>query len=136
VAPDRHRIVNGSGLSRDAFLAPSALDAVLRDMHNNLDLGPEFRSTLAVGGRDGTLWHRFREDGMEGRVRAKTGSLSGVVCLAGYVAAADGTDYAFTFFVNDLDGSTARARAAHDQLVRVLSGVTGSLAAADDGGSD
>lgn len=135
VAPDRHRIVNGSGLSRDAFLAPSALDAVLRDMHNNLDLGPEFRSTLAVGGRDGTLWHRFREDGMEGRVRAKTGSLSGVVCLAGYVAAADGTDYAFTFFVNDLDGSTARARAAHDQLVRVLSGVTGSLAAADDGGS-
>ncbi len=136
VAPDRYHIVNGSGLSREAYLAPSALDAVLLDMHQNLDLGPEYRATLAVGGRDGTLWHRFREDGMEGRVRAKTGSLSGVFCLAGYVAAADGTDYAFTFFVNELDGSTARARAAHDQLVRVLSGVTGSLAAADDGEGD
>jgi D-alanyl-D-alanine carboxypeptidase/D-alanyl-D-alanine-endopeptidase (penicillin-binding protein 4) len=136
VAPDRHHLVNGSGLSRDIQLSPSALDAVLVDMHRNLDLGPEYRATLAVGGRDGTLWHRFREDGMEGRVRAKTGSLSGVFCLAGYVTATDGTDYAFTFFVNGLEGSTARARAAHDQLVRVLSGVTGSLAAADDGEQD
>jgi len=136
VAPDRYRLVNGSGLSRDILLAPSALGAVLVDMYGNLDLAPEFRSTLAVGGRDGTLWHRFREDGMEGRVRAKTGSLNGVFCLAGYVTAADGTDYAFSFFVNELEGSTARARTAHDQLVRVLSGVTGNLAEAGDGEGD
>jgi D-alanyl-D-alanine carboxypeptidase/D-alanyl-D-alanine-endopeptidase (penicillin-binding protein 4) len=105
-------------------------------MYANVDVGPEYLTTLAVGGRDGTLWRRFREDGMEGRVRAKTGSLGGVFCLAGYVSAVDGTDYAFTFFVNDLDGSTARARSAHDQLVRALAGVTGNLAEAGDGGGD
>ncbi len=136
VAADRYRFVNGSGLSRDIQLAPSALDAVLVDMHRNHDLGPEYAATLAVGGRDGTLWHRFRDDGMEGRVRAKTGSLAGVFCLAGYVAGTDGTEYAFSFFVNDLEGSTTRARDAHDQLVRVLSGVTGSLAEADVGEGD
>ncbi len=136
VPSDRYKFVNGSGLSRGMMLAPSAMDAVLVDMYANVDVGPEFRTTLAVGGRDGTLWHRFREDGMEGRVRAKTGSLAGVFCLAGYVTAADGSDYAFSFFVNDLEGSTARARAAHDQLVRSLAGVTGNLAEAGDGGGD
>ncbi|GDX78633.1 peptidase M15 [Deltaproteobacteria bacterium] len=136
VPADRYKFVNGSGLSREMMIAPSAMDAVLVDMHANVDVGPEYLTTLAVGGRDGTLWHRFREDGMEGRVRAKTGSLAGVFCLAGYVTAADGTDYAFSFFVNDLEGSTARARAAHDQLVRSLAGVTGNLAEAGDGGGD
>jgi len=136
IAPDRYKFVNGSGLSRESVIAPSAMDRVLVDMYGNVDVGPEYLTTLAVGGRDGTLWHRFREDGMEGRVRAKTGSLGGVFCLAGYVSALDGTDYAFTFFVNDLDGSTARARAAHDQLVRALAGVTGNLAEAGDGGGD
>jgi serine-type D-Ala-D-Ala carboxypeptidase/endopeptidase (penicillin-binding protein 4) len=136
VPAEQYAFVNGSGLSRDIRIAPSALDAVLVDMHGNLDLGPEYRSTLAVGGRDGTLWHRFRDDGMEGRVRAKTGSLSGVFCLAGYVTGSDGTEYAFTFLVNELEGSTARARAAHDQLVRVLSGVTGTLAEAEHGEGD
>lgn len=136
VPADRYKFVNGSGLSRGTMMAPSALDAVLVDMNRNVDLAPEYRSTLAVGGRDGTLWARFREAGMEGRVRAKTGSLAGVVGLAGYVTAADGTEYAFSFFVNDLEGSTARARAAHDRLVRALAGVRGNLAEAGDGGGD
>lgn len=127
--------VNGSGLSREITMTPSAMDAVLVDMWNDLDRGPEFLATLAVGGRDGTLWHRFRESGMEGRVRGKTGSLSGVFCLSGYVRAVDGRDYAFTFFANDIDGNTVRARYAHDQLVHALAGGTGNLAEASDGGA-
>ncbi len=136
VATDRYRFVNGSGLARGSSLAPSALDAMLVDMYGNVDVGPEYLTTLSVGGRDGTLASRFRDDGMEGRVRAKTGSLAGVFCLAGYVTALDGTNYAFTFLVNDLEGSTARARVAHDRLVRSLAGVTGNLAEAGDGGAD
>ncbi len=136
VPADRYKFVNGSGLARGSALAPSALDAMLVDMYGNVGVGPEYLTTLSVGGRDGTLAGRFRDDGMEGRVRAKTGSLAGVFCLAGYVTALDGTNYAFTFLVNDLEGSTARARAAHDRLVRSLAGVTGNLAEAGDGGAD
>lgn len=136
VPPHRYKFVNGSGLARGSMLAPSALDAMLVDMYGNIDLRPEYLTTLSVGGRDGTLASRFRDDGMEGRVRAKTGSLAGVFCLAGYVTALDGTNYAFTFLVNDLEGSTARARAAHDRFVRSLAGVTGNLAEAGDGGAD
>lgn len=120
--------MNGSGLSRETKLRPSQLNAVLVDMYRDPRVGPEFVHSLSVGGRDGTLGWRFRQDGMEGRVRGKTGTLDGVACLAGYVRALDGETYAFTFFVNDLEGARARARAAHDQLVLALAGVRGSLA--------
>ncbi|MDP2317279.1 MAG: D-alanyl-D-alanine carboxypeptidase/D-alanyl-D-alanine-endopeptidase [Pseudomonadota bacterium] len=128
VPADQYRLVNGSGLSRDVMLRPSAVNAVLLDMYRSPDLGPEYVASLSVGGRDGTLWSRFREDGMAGRVRGKTGTLSGVHCLAGYVHAADDEVYAFTFLVNELDGALSRARKAHDRLVLTVAGATGNVA--------
>jgi D-alanyl-D-alanine carboxypeptidase/D-alanyl-D-alanine-endopeptidase (penicillin-binding protein 4) len=134
VAPTAWRVVNGSGLTRATTIAPSAMDRVLVDMYRNPALATEFVQSLSVGGRDGTLRHRFRDDGMEGRIRGKSGTLDGVRCLAGYVEATDGTTYAFTFLVNDIPGATARAKEAHDRLVLALSGTGGDVA--DGGGED
>ncbi|MES2638251.1 MAG: D-alanyl-D-alanine carboxypeptidase/D-alanyl-D-alanine-endopeptidase [Myxococcota bacterium] len=128
VPADQYRLVNGSGLSRDVMLRPSAVNAVLLDMYRSPDVGPEYVTSLSVGGRDGTLWSRYREEGMAGRVRGKTGTLSGVHCLAGYVHAADDEVYAFTFLVNEIDGALSRARKAHDRLVLTVAGTTGNVA--------
>jgi len=128
VPADQYRLVNGSGLSREVMLRPSAVNAVLLDMYRSPDLGPEYVASLSVGGRDGTLWSRYREEGMAGRVRGKTGTLSGVHCLAGYVHAADDEVYAFTFLVNQIDGALSRARKAHDRLVLTVAGTTGNVA--------
>lgn len=99
-------LVNGSGLARGTSLPPSAITAVLLDMVNDRKLGPEFLASLAIGGVDGTLWARFREEDEVGRIRGKTGSLNGVYCLAGLVDAGDGDLYAFAFLVNDLKTSS------------------------------
>lgn len=128
VKPDGYTITNGSGLSRGTALRPSALTAVLSDMYRNAAVGPEFFTTLSVGGRDGTLAYRFREDGMEGRMRGKTGTLNGVSTLAGYVRAADGEVYAFAFLANDIDGAVSRARRAHERLVATLAGTSANVA--------
>ncbi len=128
IPADEYKLVNGSGLSRELVLRPSAINAVLVDMHRSPEFGPEFVASLSVGGRDGTLWSRFREEGMAGRVRGKTGTLSGVHCLSGYVHAADDEIYAFTFLVNEIDGALSRARKAHDRLVVTLAGTTGNVA--------
>ncbi len=117
------KLVNGSGLSRDVRMHPSTIVRMLTALRADTGIGPEFLTTLSVGGRDGTLWSRFREEGMAGRVRGKTGTLTGVSCLAGYVASADGHTYAFAFLVNDIDGGSSRARPAHDKLVRALAGL-------------
>lgn len=127
ITPDQYTLANGSGLSRAGTIRPSALNAVLVDMYRSPEFGPEFVASLSVGGRDGTLWSRYREEGMAGRVRGKTGTLSGVHCLSGYVHAADEEVYAFTFLVNGIDGALSRARRAHDKLVVTLAGTTGNI---------
>jgi D-alanyl-D-alanine carboxypeptidase/D-alanyl-D-alanine-endopeptidase (penicillin-binding protein 4) len=128
VAPDGYTLVNGSGLSRMVSLRPSTLTTVLTDVYTSPSVGPEFLTTLSVGGRDGTLAYRFREDGMEGRMRGKTGTLNGVSTLAGYVRSTSDEVYAFAFLANDIDGAVSRTRRAHERLVLTLAGTSGNVA--------
>jgi D-alanyl-D-alanine carboxypeptidase/D-alanyl-D-alanine-endopeptidase (penicillin-binding protein 4) len=110
--------VNGSGLSLDARLRPSVLTAILADMYHDRNVGPEFAASLAIGGIDGTLWHRFREDDEVSRVRGKTGSINGVHCLAGILEAGDGSMLAFAVMLNDLGSNPSPARRLEDAVVR------------------
>jgi D-alanyl-D-alanine carboxypeptidase/D-alanyl-D-alanine-endopeptidase (penicillin-binding protein 4) len=110
------QLVNGSGLSRDLRLRASHITSVLIDMFHDRKVGPEFMSSLAIGGVDGTLWTRFRGEGVAGRLRGKTGSLNFVHCLAGYVDGGDGDMYAFAFLVNDIAGSLRPVRRVHDRF--------------------
>ncbi len=126
-------LVNGSGLSRDIRLRPSHITSVLIDMFHDRRLGPEFVSSLAIGGVDGTLWTRFRGEGVEGRLRAKTGSLNFVHCLAGYVDGGDGEMYAFTFLVNDIPASLRPIRRVHDRFGAALLQLSASEENSDGG---
>lgn len=111
-------LVNGSGLSRDAKLKAGHLTAVLVDMFKDTQVGSEFRTTLSIAGRDGTLMRRLTDS--PGRLRGKTGTIDGIHCLTGYVEGGDGEMYAFAFMVNDIRGSVQPIRRAHDRLVRQL----------------
>lgn len=123
-------LVNGSGLSRGMRLRPSHLNRVLVDMAQDAKVSYEFMSSLAIGGRDGTLWARFRGEDEVDRLRGKTGTLEGVHCLSGYVEGADGRMYAFTFLVNELPYSIARARKVQDDFVELMFGADASALAA------
>lgn len=116
ISSEAYTVVNGSGLSRDATLPPSVLTAVMVDMARDERVGSEFRTSLSIAGWDGTLWRRLRED--PARVRGKTGTIDGVHCLTGYVTAADGELYAFSFLVNDLRGGSRQAKRLHDRFLR------------------
>ena len=50
---------------------------------------------LPIAGVDGTLQYRMKQTKARGNVRAKTGSVTGVSSLAGYVKGADGHQLAF-----------------------------------------
>ncbi len=56
----------------------------MRSLYHDIQLAPEFLQSLAVGGIDGTIRGRFHGPTV-GLVRAKTGTLSGVSALSGYV---------------------------------------------------
>jgi len=120
IEPAEYTLVNGSGLSRDLILSPTQVTAVLLDMAHDDLLAPEFVSSLSVGGQDGTLRRRFREDEHAGRVRGKTGSVNGVYCLAGYILAGDGEKYAFAFLVNGFRRSSRSVRKLQDEFGAAL----------------
>lgn len=97
LSPSRVHLVNGSGLTYENRIRPEDLGQLLYTLYHRLDLGPVFMQTLAVGGIDGTIHHRFH-GALSGLVRGKTGTLNGVSVLSGYVGAEPGV-LIFTIFV-------------------------------------
>lgn len=107
---------DGSGLSRENLISPSALVALLRDRAGN----DWFVASLPVSGRSGTLRYRLGDKGMAGRVQAKTGTLDGVASLSGYVRTNGGRTVAFSVIANNFTCSTGTIRAAIDDVVTLL----------------
>ena len=118
-APGSYFIENGSGLTHRNRLQPAGLARLLRHLFFDLSVAPEFLASLAVGGVDGTIRGRFYGDSV-GRVRAKTGTLSGVSALSGYVGD-EGDVLIFSIFVDGFSHrSLAGVRQAQVQMVRAM----------------
>jgi D-alanyl-D-alanine carboxypeptidase/D-alanyl-D-alanine-endopeptidase (penicillin-binding protein 4) len=76
---------NGSGLGHQNRVTAAGMAALLRGIYFDPRIGPELMQSLSVGGVDGTTRNRFRGSLAARHVRAKTGTLSGVSCLSGFV---------------------------------------------------
>jgi D-alanyl-D-alanine carboxypeptidase/D-alanyl-D-alanine-endopeptidase (penicillin-binding protein 4) len=92
-------IDNGSGLSRDERVTAKGLGEVLRVAYHSQFM-PEFAASLPLSATDGTLRRRFQAQGMQGRIRMKTGHMDDVSSLAGFVNAASGNSYVVVILVN------------------------------------
>lgn len=111
---------DGSGLSHEDRTSAATLARVLATMYSN----PKFQGAiqgLPVGGESGTLIHRFIKTAPQavGLVRAKTGSINGVVSLAGFVDSGD-RKYAFAIITDRLRHTykiESAARATIDKLL-------------------
>jgi D-alanyl-D-alanine carboxypeptidase/D-alanyl-D-alanine-endopeptidase (penicillin-binding protein 4) len=117
----RVRVVDGSGLSRLNLVTPDALAALLRYMarHPRPEVAEAFRASLPTGG-EGTLRYRFQTGPAVGRVRAKTGTLTGVSALSGYVEAAGGTPLVFAIVCNNYTVRGRVVRRMQDAIVERL----------------
>ena len=118
----RLQLVDGSGLSRKNLVTPEMILSLLRfmDGHEDPAVRAAFLASLPLGGRDGTLAHRFRNSAMEGRVRAKTGTLGNVSTLCGFVDTAEGRRIAFALLSNHHTIKTQHVTRAQDRIVSRL----------------
>ena len=119
VPPDAQQIIDGSGLSRRNTISADAVLTVLQRMHDATNTSP-FMTGLPVAGVDGTLDGRMREAPAAGNVRAKTGTMSNIRSLAGYVITRDGERLAFVVMANNFEGSGAAANQALDAIAARL----------------
>ena len=112
---------NGSGLFDADRVSASSTVRLLRWAWREPDVQPEYLAQLSVGGVDGTLRKRFRQELTRRRVRAKTGTLDDVIALSGYVLRDDGRGpVAFSVFFNHVGGKQDGARHAADRLVDLI----------------
>jgi len=119
VSTQQIRMVDGSGLAPNNRASARALVQTLQVMSkgSNADV---FRQSLPVAGRSGTLSTRFRGTPAQDRVFAKTGTISNVVSLAGYVTPPNHPPLSFAILVNDRSSPSA-LRALADEMVVFLS---------------
>jgi D-alanyl-D-alanine carboxypeptidase/D-alanyl-D-alanine-endopeptidase (penicillin-binding protein 4) len=111
-------LIDASGLSRLTLATPTAFTSLLQFMHASPNR-QHWLETLPIGGEDGTLSNRFR--GLEtGRVMAKTGSLSHVSALSGYIENGRGETIAFSVMVNNAHAPAGAARTFIDTVVKLL----------------
>ena len=115
VPADGVQLVDGSGLSRRDVLSADALLVVLARMHDPASTSP-WMTALPVAGVDGTLAARMKGTPAENNLRAKTGTMSNVRALAGYVNGADGQPMAFAIIVDNFEGTAVQAQAAVDTI--------------------
>ena len=113
VAPDEVDAVDGSGLDRSDKASCSVLQRVVATGP------PQLNDGLPIAGRNGPLHRRFIGTPAAGRVRAKTGSLEGVVGLSGLATGQNGRNVAFSLIANDLPSASAGA-GLQDRVVNVL----------------
>lgn len=93
-------MVEGTGLSRHDLTTAASLTRLLAIMDAS-PLADVWHGLLPVAGIDGTLANRMRDTAAQGRVVAKTGSMSFVNALAGYATTKTGQRLAFAIVLNN-----------------------------------
>jgi D-alanyl-D-alanine carboxypeptidase/D-alanyl-D-alanine-endopeptidase (penicillin-binding protein 4) len=99
--PQKPNWVDGCGLSRNDWFTPQDFIWVLDKMRTEFGLD-RMKRILPTGGT-GTLASYYKKD--SGYIFAKTGSLSGVVALSGYLITKKGNLYLFSILVNNYTGN-------------------------------
>ncbi len=108
VKPDSYILADGSGLSRHNLISPEALVQTLRVMANS-QRSPLYRSSMPVREFSGGV-----------TIRAKSGGMSGISSLAGYVDSPEYDSLLFAIILNNSDNSGTVRRQAIDEIIRLL----------------
>lgn len=120
--PDHYQLADGCGLSGYNYISPDLLVTFLRFAYSRTDVFRKLYKSLPIGGVDGTLKYRMKRGTPSYKnVHAKTGSFTGINCLAGYLRAANKHEIAFAIMnQNALSGAKARAfqDAVCDEIIK------------------
>lgn len=119
--PSNYRIVDGSGVSHYNLISSQLILAILKYMYyKKPDLFTILYNSFPIAGVDGDLKSRMINTPAQNNVHAKTGTLSGVCSLSGYVTAKNGHLIAFSMLVQNYVGSARESRDFQDRICNIL----------------
>jgi serine-type D-Ala-D-Ala carboxypeptidase/endopeptidase (penicillin-binding protein 4) len=112
--PQKPRWVDGSGLSRYNLFTPQDFVAILNKMKN--EFGMERIKVIFPTGDEGTISGYYKTE--NGNLFAKTGTLSGVVSLSGFLYTKKNKLLIFSVLVNNHNASAADVRKAVEKFLQ------------------
>lgn len=120
IAPDSYQLVDGSGLSRHNLVTPEALVQLLK-LISQTNIAQVYRDSLSIAGQTGTLKKRFQNTIFVGNLQAKTGTLSGISGLSGYLNTPYYQPLVLSIILNNATQEAKQQRATIDQILLLLS---------------
>ncbi|MDZ7766320.1 MAG: D-alanyl-D-alanine carboxypeptidase/D-alanyl-D-alanine-endopeptidase [Melioribacteraceae bacterium] len=119
--PKTFVFADGSGLSHYNLISTELVIELLKFMYyDEPEIYGKIFETLPTAGVDGTLKYRMKFGNAYKNVKAKTGTISGVSTLSGYLTAANNHLIAFSIFIQNYSGSAKRARQIQDNICNIL----------------
>jgi D-alanyl-D-alanine carboxypeptidase/D-alanyl-D-alanine-endopeptidase (penicillin-binding protein 4) len=114
--PQKPRWVDGSGLSRYNLFSPKDFVFILNKMKN--EFGMDRIKNILATGNEGTLTNYYKSE--HGYIFAKTGTLSGVVALSGFLYTKKNKLLIISILVNNHNASATAVRRAVEKFVESL----------------
>lgn len=78
-------VLDGCGVSRYNLVSPNQMVSFLTWVHGKFAYGEELKAALSISGVDGAMKKRMKAPFLMSKVRAKSGTMTGVSSLCGYL---------------------------------------------------
>lgn len=117
---DAMNLVDGSGLSRYTLITPNQFSRLLYTMYHSPELKAPYMQALAYARTKGTLRARNVSFDKYANIKAKTGWMSGVSALSGYITTRSNKTLIFTMLVNNTLLPKSRIKQIEDKLCKVI----------------
>jgi D-alanyl-D-alanine carboxypeptidase/D-alanyl-D-alanine-endopeptidase (penicillin-binding protein 4) len=114
--PQQPRWTDGSGLSRYNLFTPKDFVFILNRIKN--EFGMERMKEILPTGNEGTLHHYYQAD--SGYIFAKTGTMSGVVALSGYLYTKKNRLLIFSVLVNNHNAAAVEIKKAIEKMLETI----------------
>jgi D-alanyl-D-alanine carboxypeptidase/D-alanyl-D-alanine-endopeptidase (penicillin-binding protein 4) len=98
-------MADGSGLSRQNAITAKTLVDILAYMKDKSQWFDDFKNSIPITGMEGTQKYFFQNSFLKGKAHAKTGSMTRVRSMAGYMTTQNGNEIAFAIIINNFNGS-------------------------------
>lgn len=119
--PSNYQFADGSGLSLYNYVSPELEVRFLRYAYGNAIIYNHLYQALPIAGRDGTLRSRMQGSFTRDNVHAKTGTVTGISSLCGYLTAANGHHICFSIINQGLLHGI-NGRRFQDKVCNILCG--------------
>jgi D-alanyl-D-alanine carboxypeptidase/D-alanyl-D-alanine-endopeptidase (penicillin-binding protein 4) len=112
-------LVDGSGLSRYNLVSPSLIMDLLEYIYANETYRDIVLAAFPLGGAEGTLKNRLKNI-KNYKVIAKSGSMTGVNCLSGYLIRDNGKVFSFSIMINNANLGGKALRDIQDKILELV----------------